>query len=63
MTNSKWYAFKMWLSDWVARHLPETIKRHVLYILADRVTEKLPDHEHSDLWGINFEQLYKTLGD
>lgn len=54
--ESKWDEFKGWLVRKIAQLLPDSVKRHVLYELADRT--KL-----ADFWNIRLEQMYDTLRD
>lgn len=51
-----WEKVKYFVYDLVARCLPETVRRHVLYDLADRTAKE-------DFWGITMEDLYNTLKD
>ena len=65
MSNSRWYAFKMWLVHFVEGLLPESVRRSVLYTLHDRAyTRLLKKHgEERDPWTIDYEDLYNELRD
>jgi hypothetical protein len=67
MTNSKWYAFKLRLWELIARHLPDSIKRQVLYELVERVCIELGqskvDEPDFDCDKLTFNQLCATLRD
>lgn len=56
MTDSKWFAFKYWLSAKIAELLPDSVKRFVLYELSARTKQE-------NEWTITFEQMYETLKD
>lgn len=64
MSNSKWFAFKCWLSAYISRLLPDSVKRFVLYDLQERVIQRAPQYyRDKNAWNITFEALYETLED
>jgi hypothetical protein len=68
MSNSRWYAFKLWLARTVERLLPDMVRRQVLYTLEYRFythTTSKPGGliEANHPWGITYEQLYHELRD
>ena len=54
--------FFLWIANLIGSILPESIRRVVLYDLADRVMLKMPE-EIRDEWSITFEQMYSELRD
>jgi len=62
MSNSKWNDLKNLFFSALARALPETVKRFILYELNDRHNLKLPENKR-DFWGVTTEQLYDTIRD
>lgn len=62
MSSSKWLTFKIWFAGFIARALPEIIKREVLFELMDRVINK-NSFADIDYQLITFEQLNEELRD
>jgi len=64
MSNSKWDAFKSWFFNLIAKLIPETSKRFVLYELQFRAIHKNTNwSDDYDNWKITFEEMYDTLKD
>ena len=62
MSNSKWYAFKLWFFQLWTKLTPEGVKRQILYELNDRVNMKLHE-DNRDFWKITTEEMYLELRD
>jgi hypothetical protein len=64
MSNSKWDEFKSWFFNLVAKLIPETSKRFILYELQHRAIRRNTNwNDDCDDWKITFEQMYETLTD